>query len=248
VNDAVRYDFYGELASWWPLISPVDDYAEEAAFAATVLRRAAIDVREVLELGSGGGSNAVHLEPQFTMTLSDLSEAMLDVSRARNPGCAHHAGDMRSVRLGRQFDAVFVHDAIDYMVTEDDLRRAIETAYLHCRPGGLALFVPDCIRETFAEGHDVGGNDGQDGRAVRFMEWSWDPDPDDTWTLTEYAFLLRESDGRVHSVHETHRLGLFARADWLRLVEAQGFAAEEVLEETTEDRTPRSFFVGHRPG
>ncbi len=29
---------------------------------------------------------------------------------------------------GRQFDAVFVHDAICYMATESDLRKAIETA------------------------------------------------------------------------------------------------------------------------
>ena len=29
--------FYGELAAWWPLISPVEEYAEEAATFATVL-------------------------------------------------------------------------------------------------------------------------------------------------------------------------------------------------------------------
>ncbi len=43
------YRFYGELAVWWPLISPPEDYEEEAAFAATLLRSAPIPVREVLE-------------------------------------------------------------------------------------------------------------------------------------------------------------------------------------------------------
>ena len=38
--------FYGDLAEWWPLISPPEDYDEEAAFAATLLDSASIPVRE----------------------------------------------------------------------------------------------------------------------------------------------------------------------------------------------------------
>lgn len=239
--------FYDDLAVWWPLISPPAEYAEEAAFAATVLKQASIPVRDVLELGSGGGHNAVHLKASFTMTLVDLSDAMLAVSRRLNPECEHQQGDMRTVRIGRRFDAVFVHDAIDYMTTEADLTLAIETAFFHCREGGIAVFVPDCIRETFDAASGHGGTDDDDGRGVRYLEWSWDPDPDDTWTLTEYAFLLRDVDGAVEVVHETHRTGLFGRDDWLRILAAAGFEAHAVTEVNTDDRTPRELFVGHRP-
>src|SRR3954451_21725201 len=139
-----EHRFYGELAPWWPLISPPEEYIEEAAYAATMLRSASIPVREVLELGSGGGHNAVHLKAHFALTLVDLSEEMLAVSRELNPECEHHRGDMRTVRLGRVFDAVFVHDAVMYMTTEADLLAAVETAFVQCRPGGRALFVPHC--------------------------------------------------------------------------------------------------------
>ena len=240
--------FYGDLAVWWPLISPPEEYAEEAAYLCGVLHSASIPVREVLELGSGGGHNAVHLKASVALTLVDLSEEMLGMSRRLNPECRHQQGDMRTVRLGRTFDAVFVHDAVDYMVTEADLRQAIETAFVHCRPGGCAVFVPDTTRETFAPETDHGGNDGPDGRAVRYMDWTWDPDPTDTWTLTEYAFLLREPDGQVRAVHETHRLGLFGVQDWLRLLAEAGFEPEPLTEVTSEERTPRRLFVGHRPG
>lgn len=238
--------FYGELARWWPLISPPKEYEEEAAFAASLLRSASIPVHDVLELGSGGGSNAAHLKSVFAMTLVDLSEDMLDVSRSLNPECAHARGDMRDIRLHRSFDAVFVHDAIDYMTTEVDLRRALDTAFVHCRPGGVAVFVPDDTRETFEESSGHGGGDGTDGRSVRYLEWSWDPDPHDTWVQTEYAFLLREPPSPVQVVHETHRTGLFSGADWLRLLADAGFDATAITETTTEDRTPRRFFVGHR--
>lgn len=240
--------FYGDLAVWWPLISPREEYQEEASFVASVLRSAPIPVRHVLELGSGGGNNAVHLKADFAMTLTDLSEEMLDVSRRLNPECDHLRGDMRTVRLGRTFDAVFVHDAVDDMATEGGLRQAVETAFAHCRAGGTAVFVPDWTRETFEESSDHGGRNGSDGRGVRYLEWSWDPDPGDTWALTEYAFLLRDVDGSVQVVHETHRLGLFGRDDWLRLLADAGFDARAVTEVTTEDRTPRELFVGVRPG
>jgi len=239
--------FYGDLADWWPLISPPADYEEEAAFAATLLDSASIPVREVLELGSGGGSNAVHLKAHFAMTLVDLSATMLAVSQRLNPECTHDCGDMRSIRLGRRFDAVFVHDAIDYMTTEADLMLAFATAFTHCHPGGVAVFVPDHTRQTFEPSSDHGGTDGTDGRGVRYLEWSSDPDPEDSWTQTEYVFLLRSGGAKVQVVHETHHHGLFGHGDWLRLLADAGFEASAVPEVTSEDRAPRSFFVGHRP-
>jgi trans-aconitate methyltransferase len=239
--------FYGTLASWWPLISPPAEYEEEATEAAQLLESGSGIVHEVLELGSGGGNNAFHLKARFAMTLVDLSESMLQTSQALNPDCEHYPGDMRTIRLGRTFDAVFVHDAVDYMLSETDLRQAMDTAHAHCRAGGVAVFVPDATTETFAPGSECGGSDGADGRGARYLAWTWDPDPADTQAVTEYAFILREADGSVHLAHETHRTGLFSREVWLRCLADAGFVAELVTEKTTEDRTPRDQFIGRRP-
>ena len=103
----------------------------------------------MLELGGGGGNLASHLKQRLQMTLSDVSPAMVQVSRALNPECEHIVGDMRDLRLRRTFDAVLVHDAISYMTTRHDLVRALETCTLHCRPGGALLLMPDCLRESF---------------------------------------------------------------------------------------------------
>jgi hypothetical protein len=108
--------------------------------------------------------------------------------------------------------------------------------------------MPDQVRERFEPGTDHGGSDAPDGRGVRYLEWSWDPDPADDSYVTEYAFVLREPDGSVWSRHETHRHGLYPEAEWLRLLTAAGFEARAVEEETTEDRTPRLVFVARRPG
>ncbi len=236
-----RYRFYGDLAPWCPLISPPEHYADEAAFLRTLLPAEAHDL---LELGSGGGHNAVYLKRGLTLTLVDLSAEMLEVSRALNPECEHVVGDMRTVRLGRTFDAVVVHDAIDYMTTEEDLATAIATVAAHCRTGATVVFVPDHVADTFVPYADHGGTDAPDGRGVRYLEWTVDPDPTDTWITTDYAFLLRYADGRVESAQETHRTGLFERTAWLRLLTEAGFDADVVLERTTEPRAPREYFVG----
>ena len=239
--------FYTDLAPWWPVISAPEDYAEEAAEAVRHLRSARRPVREVLELGSGGGNNAVHMKADFDLTLVDLNAEMVEVSRRLNPECTHDVGDMRSARLGRTFDAVFIHDASDYMLTTDDLRAAMATAFEHCRPGGVTVIVPDATTESWEPGTEHGGHDAPDGRAARYLSWDWDPDPADQRTVTEYAFVLRDADGRTDVVHETHHTGLFPAATWLRLLSDVGFEATAEVERTDDDRPPRTIFVGHRP-
>jgi SAM-dependent methyltransferase len=240
---------YGELASWWPLLSAPAEYAEEAAFyQRLLLETARRPCATLLELGSGGGNNASHLKTRFRMVLVDRSPGMLEVSRALNPECEHVEGDMRAVCLGRRFDAVFVHDAVSYLTTEADLRQAIETAYVHCEPGGAALFAPDHVRETFRPSTDHGGHDGET-RGLRYLEWTWDPDPADSTYVADYAYLLRDGDGSVRVERDRHVGGLFSRADWLRLLAEVGFEPRRVPFDHSElEPGTYELFVGRRPG
>src|SRR5688500_4786460 len=137
---------YDELAPWWPLLSAPSEYEFEASFYGRQLIEACDQPpRTCLELGSGGGNNAFHMKAHFDMVLVDRSAGMLEVSRRLNPECEHVEGDMRTIRLGRRFDCVFIHDAISYMTTEEDLGLAMLTAELHCHPGGAVLLAPDYI-------------------------------------------------------------------------------------------------------
>ena len=244
------HKMYGELASWFHLITAPARYEEEAAFySQTLIDACAEPPKTVLELGSGGGNNASHMKTRFELTLVDLSPAMLDLSRGLNPECEHIEGDMRSVRLGREFDAVFVHDAIDYMTTEADLRAAIETAAAHCRPGGAAIFAPDHVRETFRPATANGGHDGSgdDKRSLRYLEWTYDPDPDDTTYTTDYAYLLREADGSMRVVQDRHIIGLFSRDDWLRWLREAGFESQSLpFEHSDLEPAAAEVFVGKK--
>ena len=106
---------YGDLANWFHLLTAPADYEVEAARYRDTLLEELPEAVTLLELGSGGGNNASHLRERFTCTLSDRSPQMLSLSRTLNPACEHVLGDMRTLRLGRTFDVVFVHDAVMYL-------------------------------------------------------------------------------------------------------------------------------------
>ena len=251
---------YDELAEWWPLVGDAaTEYAAEAGVYADLLAEACDGpIESLLELGSGGGNNALHMKRRFSrLVLTDLSSGMLAASRALNPECEHRLGDMRTLRLGRTFDAVFVHDAVCYMTSEADLRRVMETAWIHCRPGGAVLFAPDYVRENFpGTSTDDGGRDeprpagGQEpgARGLRFVEWVWDPDPVDTEYIVDYAFLLRERDGSARVVHDRHVEGLFTRRRWLDLLSGVGFdARSEPFVHPEVEPGRHEMLVGRRP-
>jgi trans-aconitate methyltransferase len=220
---------YGELAPWFHLLTNPADYAEEAAYYTRVIEEVTGGrAQTLLELGSGGGNNASHMKVRFECTLTDLSAAMLELSRTLNPECEHTQGDMRTLRLGRTFDAVFVHDAVMYMTTEDDLRAVIETAAMHAAQGGAVLLVPDTLHEAFSPCVHHGGHDGPDGRSLRYLEWTHARQPGTTTFDVDFAIMLREPGEQVRVVHDHHVFGVFARDTWHRLIQEAGLELVDV--------------------
>ena len=239
---------YSDLAYLWPTFSPPGDYADDAQHWREALRQQLGPGRHpVLELGSGGGHTLSHLTADFAVTAVDLSPAMLALSARLNPGVTHHRGDMRSVRLGRTFRAVLIHDAICYMLTEDDLRATFATARAHLEPGGVLLISPDYFKETFSgprvlhwicpgndleptgrgpTGHESTGQ-GLTIPELTVIEYCHDPDPADTTIESVFFFILKER-GELRIEQDRHVTGLFPAEVWLELLAEAGFNAERI--------------------
>ena len=78
---------------------------------------------------------------------------------------------MRTVEIGRRFDAVLIYDAIDYLLTLEDISAAIRNAASHLEPGGILVVVPDDTAESYKPGSESGGND-DDTRSMRYLRWA----------------------------------------------------------------------------
>lgn len=225
---------YRELVDFYSLLTPLEDYEVEAAW----LRERLPEGGSLLELGCGAGHLA-HWLGDRERVLTDLSEAMLDLSRALNPEAEHVQGDMRHLRLGRTFDGVLVQDAVAYMLSEADLRAVFATAAAHLRPGGQLFVLPDVVAERFEEAHDQGFREAPDGRALLWQEWMVADPADPARYHVHYSFLARHPDGRVEAHADHHVEGLFPEATWRRLLEEAGFAVT-----VAEDDWDRLVFMG----
>jgi SAM-dependent methyltransferase len=127
------------------------DYVQETAFVEKLLNKNTQSaLREILDLGCGTGRHAIALaERGYAVLGVDLSMQMLthaDTRCTRMPMSTRalvsfEPGDIRTLDLGRNFDAVIsLFHVMSYQTTDADLLAALTTARRHLHSGGLFLF------------------------------------------------------------------------------------------------------------
>jgi len=106
------------------------------------------------------------------------------------------------------------------------------------------VIVPDFVAETFRPTTEHEGQDSG-GRGVRYMEWTWDADPDDTEVNYEFILALKEGD-ELRVVADRQIVGVFPRETWLRLLGEVGFEAE-VVDDPSGEGEREEVFVANKP-
>lgn len=138
---------FGEYARFYDSLYADKDYVAESEYLARSLRKHGCpEGASILDLGCGTGGHAILLARDgYEVTGVDRSPEMIE--GARSKAAAEQAnidlivGDMRSLDLGRTFNAVIAMFAvIGYQLTNDDLVAALTTARKHLNPGGLFVF------------------------------------------------------------------------------------------------------------
>ena len=143
---------FAGYSRYYDLLYRDKDYEGEAKYVAGLIRRHAPEARTLMEIGCGTGAHAVELgQLGFEVAGVDKSEGMLEAAETRRSSVdpelaarlqfAH--GDARTVRLGKQFDAVIsLFHVMSYQTSNDDLAAAFRTVREHLAPGGVFIF--DC--------------------------------------------------------------------------------------------------------
>ncbi|RQV99296.1 class I SAM-dependent methyltransferase [bacterium] len=235
---------YSDLAWAFRMISPPEEYEQESkALFEWMEQYAEIPVRSLLHLGCGAGHHDYTLKKSLQVTGVDLNDSMLKLARELNPDVEYHQGDMRSVRLNKQFDAVTIFDSVGYMTSEEELKQAVETAKAHLNDGGVLLMMPDETSETFVQNLTYHTACQDEHVHLIFIENYFDPDPTDTEFEATFLFLIREN-GKLTIKQDKHNLGLFHASTWQRVIEEAGLQYKEEIYHDPDTAKDYQVFLG----
>ncbi len=141
---------FADYARYYDLLYHDKPYQEEAGYIRKLILTYVPEAQDLVELGCGSGIHAEHLaRTGFEVTGVDVSEWMLDRAAARLTGLSKDLaqrlrfvkGDVRTVRLGMQADAVIsLFHVMSYQSENTDLEAMFVSAREHLRPGGIFVF------------------------------------------------------------------------------------------------------------
>lgn len=243
---------YNALAWTEELLSSPEDYEAEVAVYVDLIRQAADEPpRSLLHLGCGAGGMDQVFKRHFSVTGVDLSAGMLTLAKAAHPELEYIEADMRSLQLGRSFDAVVIPDSIDYMASRDELRQALHSAARHLKPGGVLLVVAK-PREIFQNNNFAYTGERGDTHLTLQENNYINPYRPETYEAT-LTYLIRQR-GELIIHHEQQLLGLFDLQTWQELFSESGFVMRSQTLDGIYDpylvgeggAYPMTIFVGNR--
>ena len=182
--------------------------------------------KTLLHFGSGAGGHDTIFKKYFSVTGVDLSLGILEKAIKLHPDIEYMEGDMRTVRLNKEYDAVAIPDSIDYMVSEKDLQQAIETAYIHLKTDGVLLIVAK-PEEVFQNNNFVYTGE-KNGIHITLLENNYiNPFVPNTYEATLMYLIREKNELRIQS--ERHILGLFPEKTWEKIFIKTGFTMENAF-------------------
>ena len=240
-----------ELAWTEDLLAVPASYEDEVkVYVDLINRTASHPPRTLLHLGCGAGGCDHIFKRYFEVTGADISRGMLDKARVAHPDIEYLEEDMRTLRLNRQFDSVAIPDSIDYMASEDDLRRAVQTAAVHLRPEGVLLVVAKTA-ETFQNNNFAYTGESKEVHVTLLENNYSNPFRPNTYEATLVYLIRKKGELSVHT--ECQVLGLFPQATWETVFKEAGFEMNTTTLDGVYDKYllgegayPMTVFVGKK--
>lgn len=200
------------------------DYAADAERIARIAaERCRSGGNDLLDAGCGTGRHIELLRERFACEGLDVSRAMLEIARARNPNSAFHEGDMIGFNLGKRFDVIIcLFGTIGYAPNVQRLEQSLQTFARHLKPGGVVILEPWILPERWHDGDVHALYVDEPELKVARMNVSR---RDGNVSILNFHYMVGSRDG-VRTFTEPHRLTLFTDPEYRRAFERAGLFFE----------------------
>jgi SAM-dependent methyltransferase len=194
------------------------------------LQRLGLRGNRLLDVACGTGKSFIPmLERGWKVTASDISPAMVELARAKVGDAANlSVADMRELPTFGEFDLVWcLDDAVNYLLSGEELERALRGMRRNLAPGGLLTFdvnTIDTYRGFFAEEVVV-------ERGGRRLVWRGRSTPEAApGSISEASFEVLPAEGEEPLIApELHRQRHFPEVGVLERLEAAGLECLDVF-------------------
>jgi SAM-dependent methyltransferase len=147
---------------------------------------------------------------------------------------------MTSFQLDRRFDVVTcLFSAIAYVETHERMRAAVACMARHLEPGGLLVIEPWFEPDQYWTGTITSNHVDRDDLKIA---WMYTSQREGRVSVLDIHYLVGTSAG-VDGFTETHRLGLFTRAEHMDALRAAGLDASH----DPGGLFGRGLYLGRRP-
>lgn len=251
------FDKYSE---YYNILYNDKDYASEASFIDSIIKKYLPSAKSVLNLGCGTGNHDFFLAQKgYEITGIDCSESnikkanlkLVNIDEFKN--CLDfRKGDVRTYRANKTYDVVIsLFHVISYQTTNDDLSKTFETARAHLGKDGLFIF--DCwygpavltkrpeIRIKRADDNNIS--------IIRIAE----PDlfPNENRVDVNYHLVIKDKKTeRVSEINETHRMRYLFKPEVEHFLKLSGleekYSAEWMTDNPLGLKTWNAYFIAKK--
>lgn len=214
-------ELYRKFARYYDLIYQWMDYRGESEFIEMAVERyKTSEGAELLDVACGTGGHAHYLNESFQVTGFDINPEMLSIAQEKLPEMEFIHGDMKEMKLEREFDVIIcLFSAINYNTNLNELYETIKRFYDHLKLGGIFIFDLGFCTENWEEGRmlvdAVVEGDLQLARISqsRLQEGVFN---------ANFVFLVKE-DGKMDFEIDQHQIGVFSTLDVKKTLKNIGF-------------------------
>jgi ubiquinone/menaquinone biosynthesis C-methylase UbiE len=208
-----------KLAKYYDRVYSFKDYLDEAIrLQNLIIKYSESGGNSLLDVACGTGLHLKHLKDDFSCTGVDISKAMLKIARKNAKGVTFKDADMKTMRLGKQFDVIVcLLSSIGYVKTIASLEKTIKNFSKHLKKGGLALIEPSNAKSAYLNGEPrITTYDGKNAKIARINYTNF---RQATAVLNMHVLIAERGKDAKYYV-DRHELGLFGISTTLKIMKA----------------------------
>ncbi|HEX5929566.1 MAG TPA: class I SAM-dependent methyltransferase [Solirubrobacterales bacterium] len=218
---------YDTMASAYDVFNKAYQYESWTGKLLAEAQSVGLEGNRLLDIGCGTGLSFVALLDQgFEVTACDISPGMLEIARRRAGDRAELlVGDMRELPDLGEFDLVWaVNDAVNYVLSEEELLASLRSMVRNLSPGGVVLFDLNTLltfKTFFCETHE---------REVDGQRFIWRGEMD-AGEIGPGAVAEAHFEAEGQAIDHVHRQRHFPEAEVLAAIADAGLRSRAVLGE-----------------